>query len=125
MQGFQWQRLNHMGLLLSKISAVGTVLAVGDAEHQRGLRSTPRLAKDLQDLLRLLRKEVIGQVIGWQGDVVLDELVPVLVDEIVEHLRRIRAEARPDRRGINVGDCRELLAQVEERLPQWDSRRYG
>jgi hypothetical protein len=125
MQGFQWRRLNHMGLLLSKISAVGTVLAGGDAEHVRGLRSTPRLAKDLQDLLRLLRNEVIGHVIGWQGEVILEELVPVLVDEVVEHLRRIRAEARSDRPGINVGDCLDLLAEVEERLPQWDRQRAG
>ena len=122
MQGFQWLRLNHMGLVLSKVSAIGTVLERGDNEYQRGLRPESRLTKDLQDVLRLLRDEVLGQVAGWQGQVVLDELVPPLVDEVLAHVRRIQAAAQPGQRGDQSPECMALLTAIDSRLPVWKQR---
>lgn len=116
MQGFQWLRLNHMGLLLSKISAVGTVLSRGDSEYQRGLTHTSRLVKDLQDLQRLLRPEVADQVIGWQGEIILDDLVPPLVAEILDHLKSIQAAASME----HEAESAALLASVGRLLPAWN-----
>jgi hypothetical protein len=119
MQGFQWLRLNHMGLVLSKISAVGTVLERGDSEHQRGLTPASRLAKDLADLARLLRDEVVGHVAGWQGQVILDDLVPSLVDEVLAHLHVITTAAQA---GHHDPASAYALAAVNARLPAWKAR---
>ncbi len=120
MQSFQWLRLNHLGLALSKISAVGIVLVKGDAEHQRGVTATSRLRKDLQDLLRLLRDEVAATITGWQGQVILDELVPARVAEVLEHLRSITDVASGSRPSPHLGDeNRQLLTEVADRLPIW------
>ena len=120
MQGFQWLRLNHLGLALSKISAVGLVLAHGDSEYQRGLSATPRLRKDLQDLLRLLRDEVALNLTGWHGQVILDELVPALVAEVLDHLQTIAAVASGARSSAFLtSDHRPLLIEAAARLPAW------
>lgn len=122
MQGYQWLRLNHLGLVLSKISAVGVVLKDGDSEHQRGLTETPRLRKDLQDLQWLLRDEVVGAISGWQGRIILDELVPALIEEIVDHLDVITAAVGKEPvNGLDQAD-RELLTDVGRRLPTWRRR---
>lgn len=119
MQGYQWLRLNHLGQVLSKISAVGVVLKEGDSEHQRGLTETSRLRKDLQDLLWLLRDEVVGAITGWQGRIILDELVPALVQEIKQHLATIAdAAVGEDRVQIDPED-HALLISVSTRLPNW------
>ena len=94
MQSFQWLRLNHLGLVLSKISAVGIVLRSGDSEYQRGLTKVPRLQKDLQDLLHLLRDEVATSITGWHGQIALQQLVSPLVTEIIEHIKTIDAIAK-------------------------------
>ncbi len=119
MQGFQWLRLNHMGLVLSKISAVGIVLKQGDSEHQRGLTATSRLGKDLADLARLLRNEVVGQIAGWQGQVILDDLVKPLVEEILDHLHTIETAAQAGESDPRIGP---LLAEVANRLPAWTAK---
>ncbi len=122
MQGYQWLRLNHLGLVLSKISAVGVVLKEGDSEHPRGLTETSRLRKDLQDLQWLLRDEVVAAITGWQGRVILDELVPALVQEIADHLEVIAAAVdREAVGGLDEAD-RELVADVGRRLPDWRKR---
>ena len=120
MQGFQWIRLNHLGLALSKLSAIGIVLKNGDSELQRGVTTVSRLAKDAQDAVHLLRDEVAGTIAGWNGQTVLDQLVPALVTEVMEHLGIIRAavDGRQPSRHMDPA-CRPILEELVGRLPRW------
>jgi hypothetical protein len=124
MQGFQWIRLNHLGLALSKLSAIGIVLRDGDSEHLRGATPVSRLAKDAQDAVRLLRDEVAGTIAGWHGQAVIDQLVPPLVTEVMEHLETIRAVTAGQRHTPHLQPaCRPVLEDLVGRLPRWRAPR--
>lgn len=120
MQGFQWVRLNHLGLALSKLSAIGIVLKNGDSELLNGVTTVSRLAKDAQDAVHLLRDEVAGSITGWNGQTVLDQLVPALVAEVIEHLDAIRGAVDSRQPSAHLDPlCRPLLEDLVGRLPRW------
>ena len=124
MQGFQWVRLNHLGLVLSKLSAIGMVLKNGDSELQRGVTRVSRLAKDAQDAVRLLRDEVASAVTGWNGQTVLEQLVPALATEVMEHLDIIRGAVDGRHPSTHMdAACRPILENLVGRLPQWRASR--
>ena len=120
MQGFQWVRLNHLGLALSKLSAIGIVLKNGDSELLRRVTTVSRLAKDAQDATRLLRDEVASAITGWNGQTVLDQLVPALAAEVMEHLDIIRGAVDGRQPSAHMDPaCRPILEELVGRLPRW------
>lgn len=123
MKSYEWVRLNHMGLVLSKISAVALVIKNGDEEHRAGLTPRSRLLKDLQDVGRLLHPEVALEVSGWHAQAILENLVDALVEEVIGYIALIKEAALNPERFPNLpSESRAAVAAAAALLPTWSSQ---